>query len=236
MKRAKYRNGMEQNKERITLENIRLQYARWEDLPSDVQTTFASWLGGKLEEGRDFFRHYFYWYNVAREVAFVLRTSYGSTSADVWEEENAMNQFAAAYWRAKGQSMRLLQLEKKLRVILSNLPDPVPPDYDRQTFFRRRYREISADPVVFGHFQFSFALVNLQQPMEFPVALRELISAAASEGNTIPLSPDIPMEETLPYFTVEDIGKTVNAYGLTLPEIQVVCAYSPALQFVQWDA
>ena len=147
----------------------------------------------------------------------------------------AMNRFAVAFWRAKGQSLRLLELERKLRAILSILPDPVPPDRDRRTFFRRHYQEVSADPTAFAHFQFSIALENLQQPVEFPVALRTLISPDASDGNTIPLSPDIPMEETLPYFSVGDIAKTVSAYGLSMPEIQVICAYAPALQFVQWD-
>lgn len=226
---------MQRNAERVALKNVRLQYARWEDLPVDIQTTFASWAGGIWKEGRDFYQLYFYWYSVAREAASVLRASYGRSTADVWEEAYALNQFAVAYWRAKGQSRRLLELEKKLRSVLTILPDPVPPDRDRQTFFRRYYHAVSADPAAFGHFQFSVALDALQRPIEFPIALRTLISPEASDGNTIPLSPDLPMEETLPYFSVSDIGKTVSAYGLTMPEIQVICAYGPSLQFVQWD-
>lgn len=226
---------MEHKKERALLKNVRLQYARWDDLPIEVQNTFALWANGRLEEGRDFYRLYFYWYNVAREAACVLRASYGSTAADVWVEEDAMNRFAVAYWRAKGQSLRLLDLEKKLRILLANLPDPVPADQDRRAYFRRHYQEICANPTAFAYFQFRIALENLQQPIEFPTALRTLISPIASDGNTIPLSPDIPMEETLPYFSVGDIAKTVSAYGLCMPEIQVTCAYHPALQFVQWD-
>lgn len=217
------------------IKNVRLHYARWEDLPPEVKATFAGFMGEDMEHGKAFYRLYFYWYNIAHEVSHALRFLYGTYTGKVWEEENAVNQLAVAYWRTKGQIGRLVQLETGLRQALTNLHDPVPADQDRITYLNTHYQKIGNDPAAYGHYQFSMVRAALERPMDLPNALRRFVTVDASDGATIPLSPDFPLDETLPVHLVEDIRKTLIAYGLKVPEVQAVCQVSPALQFITWD-
>ncbi len=217
------------------IHNIRIHYARWQDLPPEVKATFAGFMGEGLEQGKAFYQLYFYWYNIAHEIGHTLRTLYGAASGKIWEEEMAVNQLAIAYWRAKGQMGRLLQLESGVRLALSHLADPVPADQDRVQYLNKHFQELGNNPAAYGHYQFSMVKAALERPLDFPQALRTLVTPRASDGATIPLAPDFPLDDQLPYRIVDDMRKTLAAYGLRLPEVQLVCAYAPALQFVLWE-
>jgi hypothetical protein len=217
------------------LKNFRLQYARWEDLPPDVQETFTSMMGGDPVEGSDFYRLYFYWYNIAHEVGHILRNLYLTSTISTWNEENAVNQFAVAFWRAKGETERLLTLEMLLRKALTHLPDPVPAQEDRATYLNNHIQAVSNEPAAYSHYQFNMVRSAMAHPIEFSQAIKTLISFDANDGATIPLQPDFPLDDELPHRTVHDLRRTLAAYGLKLPDIQIICFYTPALQFAEWD-
>lgn len=217
------------------LKNIHLQYTRWDDSPAPLQDLFALMMGGDKPQGEAFYKLYFYWYYIAHELGHVLRIQYRGKPENTWEEETAAHQFAVSYWRAKGQFQLLLELESMVRRALQNLPDPVPADADRATYFNHSSEKIASDPAAFWGYQFYLTRANLQRPLDFPNALRSLLSPEASDGTTIPLAPDFPLDDDLPFRTVEDMRKTLMAYGLVLPDVQVINMYSPALQFVQWE-
>lgn len=217
------------------LKNFRLQYARWEDLPEDVQGTFTAMMGGDSEQGADFYRLYFYWFNVAHEVGHILRNLYYTSTVSMWNEENAVNQFAVSFWRAKGETERLFTLDQLLRKALVNLPDPVPVHEDRAAYLNNHMQFVSSNPSAYGHYQFNMVRSALAHPIEFSHALRTLISFDASDGTTIPLQPDFPLDDELPHRTVHDLRRTMAAFGLYLPDIQIICLYTPALQFADWD-
>jgi hypothetical protein len=195
-------------------------------------------MGGDPQAGRSLYRQYFYWYNIAHEVSHVLRRIYASDrradSQGFFEEETAVNQLAVAYWRAKGHAIDLLWLENQLRLALLNIPDPVPPYEDRPAYVNHHFQELS-DPTSYAHLQFNMVVSALDRPLEFSAALQRLVSAQASDGVTIPISPDLPIDENLPYRLVEEMRKTLQAYNLPIPEVQVVCMYAPAIQFVTWE-
>jgi hypothetical protein len=223
---------------RSTIKNIRLHFSRWEDLPAEGQDQFIAFTGGDAKRGRSLYELYFYWYNIPHVVSHVLRRIYaghnGSLWEQIWEEETAVNQLAVAYWRAKGQASRLLELEVELRQALLNIPDPVPNNEDRTVYLNRHAHEM-ADPAAYAHYQFNMVCSALAYPIDFSQALKTLVSPGANDGSTIPLSPDFPLDDDLPYRTVSDMRKTLAAYGLDLPDIQIICMYSPAIQFVIWD-
>ena len=76
----------------------------------------------------------------------------------------------------------------------------------------------------------------LERPLSFPLALKTLIAEDANNGTTIPLAPDAPFKNSqMPQQTVDDMRKTLAAYNIQLPPVQVICQYAPALQFVLWD-
>ncbi len=220
------------------IKNIRLQFARWDDLLVEDQAQFIDFMGGDPLRGQALYELYFYWYNIPHEIAHVLRTIYNPSGGNVWdqiwEEETAVNQIAVSYWRAKGQNMRLLQLENEIQHALMHIPDPVPANEDRVVFLNRHHHDLS-DSASYAHYQFNMVRYALAHPLDLSQALKTLVSPLANDGATIPLSPDFPLDEDLPYRTVDDIRKTLYAYGLQLPEVQIICMYSPALQFVLWD-
>jgi hypothetical protein len=221
------------------LKNIRLQFCRWEDMPAEMQEQFISFMAGNRERGQALYEMYFYWYNIPHEIGHVLRALYNSYaeifSRGVWGEETAVNQFAVSYWRAKGQTARLLKLENELHLALNNMPDPVPANEDRAVYLNNHYRELT-DPSTYGHYQFNMVRYALAHPFDFSQALKTLVTPKANDGVTIPLSPDFPIDEDLPYRTIDDMRKTLLAYGIHLPDIQIICMYSPSLQFVTWDS
>lgn len=219
------------------IKNIHLHFSRWDDLPEETQKEFTAFMGSDPQRGRALFELFFYWYNIPHEVTHVLRRVYTTEESlweQIWDEETAASQFAVAYWRAKGQARRLLELETMLRSALLRIPDPVPANEDRASYLNRHSRDLTA-PAAFAHYRFNMVLAALVRPLDFSQALKKLISPRASDGSTIPLSPDFPLDEDLPYRTVDDIRRTLHAYNLDLPEMQVVCLYSPAIEFVTWD-
>jgi hypothetical protein len=222
-----------------SIKNIRLQFARWDDLTAEDQAQFTEFMGGDPQRGKSLYELYFYWYNIPHEVAHILRTIYNQQTNQIWdqiwEEETAVNQIAVSYWRAKGQQMRLLHLESEIIYALQHIPDPVPANEDRAIFLNRHHHDL-ADTSSYAHYQFNMVRYALAHPMDLSYALRKLVSPQASDGATIPISPDFPLDEDLPYRTVDDMRKTLAACGLRLPDIQIICMYSPALQFVLWDS
>ncbi len=222
-----------------TMKNIRLQFARWEDLPAEIQAVFVQFTIGNQQRGRALYELYFYWYNIPHEIGHVLRALYSSFRGNVmdqmWEEETAVNQFAVSYWRAKGQMPRLLHLENEITQALTHIQDPVPANEDRAVYLSRHRQELSA-PASYAHYQFNMVRSAMSHPLDFSQALKKLITPQANDGTTIPLSPDFPLDADLPYRTVEDMRRTLAAYDVHLPEIQVICMYAPAIQFVTWDS
>ncbi len=221
------------------MKNIRLQFTRWDDLYVEDQEQFITFMGGDAGRGQKLYELYFYWYNIPHEIAHVLRTMFIPARENlwerIWEEETAVNQIAVSYWRAKGQNERLFQLELEIQQALLNIPDPVPANEDRTVFLNRHHQDLT-DPTSYAHYQFNMVRYALAHPLDFSQALKMLVSPHANDGTTIPLSPNFPLDEDMPYRTVEDMRRTLYAYGLKLPEIQVICMYSPALQFILWDA
>ncbi len=216
------------------MKNIRLQFCRWDDLPADIQAVFVQFTIGNQQRGRALYELYFYWYNIPHEIGHVLRSLY-STCSEKWEEETRVNQFAVSYWRAKGQMPRLLHLENEITQALAHIPDPVPANEDRAVYLNLHHQEL-ADPASYAHYQFNMVRAALAHPLDFSQALKKLITPQANDGTTIPLSPDFPLDEDLPYRTVEDMRRTLAAYDVHLPEVQIICMYAPAIQFVTWDS
>lgn len=217
------------------MRNIRLQYAAWADLPADFQSLFIHWLGDDPARGQAFYELYFYWFNIAHEVAHVLREQYGATDRHHWRDEVAVNTFAVAYWGARGESERLRQLSESIGLLLSQLQDPTPSGAIPADYFDQYYSELAQDPPAFGYYHFSMVSAALAQPLSWPEALRTLITPDIVEAAPLAAEPYPAISVDLPPRIVRDLRADVKPYGLHLPEIQITCAFAPELQFVVWD-
>ncbi len=217
------------------LENVRVQFARWDQLPPDIQAWFAGLVGNQMERARSFYELYFYWYNIAHELGHVLQATYDAAAPSSFGEETSVNQFAVSYWYAGNESERLLQLGQWVREALGTLRDPVPADEERSAYFDAHVAELVKDPAAYGHYQFGMVLAALRQPMDLFHALRTFVTPEATQGQQKTQSAYPSVDADLPHRIVDDTRRVLVTYGVSLPDVQVVCAYSPMIQFVRWD-
>jgi len=217
------------------MKNIRLQYSPWEDMSAEIQGLFIEWMDNAPQKGQSFYELYFYWYNIPHELGHILRGYYSSRGDTNWQEENAVNSFAVAYWKARGESNRLQQFRQLVRSAFRKLADPVPIGEDRSSYLDEHYGELASVPSAYGHFQFSMVLNALEEKQNFIQALHSLITTQAIE--TIPphSTPYPEITSDLPYQIVSDMRNYLAAYKVELPDIEVVREFSPNLQFVTWD-
>lgn len=131
-----------------------LYYTSWEDIPNEFQTPFIEMMSGSTARARDFYQLCFYWFNIAHEMAHVLKLEYGTSSyrsGDFWQEEQDCNDFAVAYWRHNRQERRLQTLSELLSEALSHLPDPVPADAKPPAFFNENYAALGKQPAHYAY-------------------------------------------------------------------------------------
>lgn len=211
-----------------------LYYTSWEEIPDEFQAPFIAMLSGSPVRAKDFYQLYFYWFNIAHEMAHILKHKYGTSkdlSGDVWREEQDCNDFAVAYWRHNRQESRLQTLGEWISEALSHLPDPVPADAEPQTFFNENYTELGKQPEKYGHFQFSFVKNAFKEKMDFITVLRTRIHPDAK-----PAVRDLHFDyeeisAALPPRVVEDLRRVIAPFGLALPSINVIQEFYPMLQF-----
>jgi len=217
------------------MKNIHLQYSPWEEMSAEVQSLFIEWMDNNPKKGQSFYELYFYWYNIPHELSHILRGCYSSRGDTNWQEENAVNSFAVAYWKARGEANRLQQFRQLVLSAFSKLEDPVPSGEDRSSYLDEHYGELVPIPSAYGHFQFSMVLNALEEKQSFIQTLHSLITTQAIEAVSPHSTPYPEITSDLPYQIVSDMRNYLAAYKVELPDIKVIRAYSPNLQFVRWD-
>jgi hypothetical protein len=217
------------------MQNIRLQYTTWEEMSEEVQSLFDLWMDNRVGAGQTFYELYFYWFNIAHELAHILRAHYGSQTDSHWKEETSVNDFAVAYWKKRGETKRLYRLRELVNVVFAKLEDPVPTGENRLDYFDNHYRELSTNALAYAHYQFSMVLSALEKQLDFSLALRTLITPQAYEVISLPAATYSVIDADLPPRIVSDMRVYLAPYGVDLPELRINRSFSPMIQFVDWD-
>jgi hypothetical protein len=218
------------------LEDIRVQYALWEDLPEGVKAVFAAFTGGDMGKANAFYTLYFYAYNIPHEMGHVLRFLSGSRTALAYDEELACNRFAVAYWRACEANHLLAQLNRMLLSAMQYIQDPCPPSEDRAAYFNRCYQQIGSDPASYAHYQFSMVLQALEEtessPPNFGAALEDLFGYRLAQVGVFSSRRDPAPHPNLPEETLLDLNNRLVSFGVLIPPVWAECVYTPAVQRV----
>ncbi len=192
-------------------------------------------MGNQVLAARNFFELYFYWFTIAHECGHILRKSYGTLSESRWVEEETANEFAVAYWRAFGETARLGQLARMVSTARSLLPNPILPDQNPSAYFDTHYEELAGNLPAQTYLQFSWMLQALDRPLDLAQVLRSDIT---QDGLAVDPPPPLAYPEVqagLPLRIIPDMRAMLGRYGVRLPEVGVICAYSPEIQFVSFE-
>lgn len=212
-----------------------LQYSRWEDLPRDTQAFFVQIMEGQIQQARTFFELYFYWFNIAHECGHILRKYHGTTSESRWVDEDATNEFAVAYWRAFGESARLEELACLVSGARRLLPSPILQDEDSAAYFDAHYEELASNLPAQTYLQFTWVLHALDRPVDLAQVLRSQLTEDALITDPPPPLAYPEIQVGLPLRIIPDMRELLARYGVRLPQIAVVCAPSPGIQFVSFN-
>ncbi len=212
-----------------------LQYSRWEDLPEATQAFFVQIMDNQAFLGRDFFELYFYWFNIAHQCGHILRKYYGTLSESRWVDEEATNQFAVAYWRTFGELARLEQLAQLARGARRLLPNPILPDQDPPTFFDTHYDQFASNLPAQTYLQLTWVLDAVDRPVDLPQVLTAQITQDALAVAPPPPLAYPEVQAGLPLRIIPDVRTLLARYRVRLPEVAVVCAYSPEIQYVSFE-
>ena len=129
----------------------------WETAPAQMRAVFRTFAGGGEAEAEHLFRAFFNRFLIAHEAGHWLQARADRREPTLYENENAANRLAVAFWRTQPGGERFLaELERLATAAAASLPDPTPAGEDPVAYFGANYRTLGADPLKYGYYQFRF--------------------------------------------------------------------------------
>lgn len=129
----------------------------WETQPPEMRTVFRTFAGGDDAAAEQLFRAFFNRFLIAHEAAHWFQAQAGRRERTLYENENAANRIAVAFWRTQPGGERFLaELERLARRAAASLPDPTPPGEDPVAYFGANYQTLGRNPLQYGYYQFRF--------------------------------------------------------------------------------
>lgn len=143
----------------------------WNIQPAGLRDAFKTFAGGGDADAERLFRTMFNKFLIAHEAGHWLqyRTWKGAPPRMYGFEQDA-NLLAVAFWRTQpGGEAFLAELEQLATRAASALPDPTPQGEDAAAYFGAHYRELGADPMKYGYYQFRFMAdaLRMRQQLDF---------------------------------------------------------------------
>lgn len=157
---------------------------------------------------------YFHWYNLIHELGHAIMMFNNSERPHPAEEEQLVNDFAAAYWRHYGEQDKLRDLEDTVTDALSRLPALTDGDY--LEYAKAHWgEEMLWTFEGYGWFQFNSVGKALSRQHSLEEALGSLCCSrpAPQTGRELPYAGNEDLAETV----VADAVSILSAWGVTLP-------------------
>lgn len=135
----------------------RIVVPSWETTPPEMRAVFREFAAGGDAEAEHLFRAIFNGFLIAHEAGHWFQTHADRRAATLYDNENAANRLAVAFWRTQPDGERLLaELERLTARAADALPDPTPAGEDAVAYFGANYQTLGADPMKYGYYQFRF--------------------------------------------------------------------------------
>ena len=129
----------------------------WETTPPEMRAVFRTFAAGDDAEAEHLFRAVFNRFLVAHEAAHWFQAHAARQQPTLYENENAANRLAVAFWRTQpGGEQFLAEMERLTTRAADALSDPTPAGQDPVAYFGANYQALGADPLKYGYYQFRF--------------------------------------------------------------------------------
>ncbi|MES3035604.1 MAG: hypothetical protein V4813_16500 [Gemmatimonadota bacterium] len=129
----------------------------WDTSPPEMRSVFQTFAGGGEAEAAHFFRAFFNRFLLAHEAGHWFQARAKREERTLYDNENAANRLAVAFWRTQpGGEALLAELESLAARAADRLPDPTPAGQDAVAYFGANYEDLARDPLKYGYYQFRF--------------------------------------------------------------------------------
>lgn len=124
-----------------------LHIAAWGSLAPEDQARFER-LGARLGQGQSgeaLFEESVHHWVFVHELSHWWQACEHKTADTHYSEEYGANRIAAAYWRLKDPAF-MDRTAKRMAVLLSTIPNPVPENQNKETYFNENYEKLDPTP------------------------------------------------------------------------------------------
>lgn len=215
--------------EKSSANNKKILTGLWNKASEDTKQPFINLFSDEHIAG-EFHRIYFQWYNIIHEFGHLLREHHGiqvDWSKEGASEEQAVNDFAMAYWKTFGEASKIEFIMNWIKDILNRMPTPVPKDEDFLGYFNKHFREAQSVEL-YAFLQFTC----VQRAFDSSETLNEVLNRLLGTTNG-----DICGKELIytngyhPQRIIDDCSKILNQMGVSTPtNIEVVLLDNPLIQ------
>ena len=193
---------------------IKIITGQFSQAPEDQQQMIRELLGDDAEYRYEL---YFHWYNVLHELGHAVMMFNSPSRPHPAEEEQLVNNFAAAYWRHYGEAEKLAELGRLVDETLQKLPVPVQDGEDYLAYAKRVWgSDVFFTFNSYGWFQFSGVKAAIAREESLAQAL-----AAMGVGEIVPQDAQTlcyAVCEQMSGQVVADAVQRIKSWGAALPE------------------
>ena len=133
----------------------RIVIPSWESTSPEMRSVFQTFAAGDAAER--LFRVVFNRFLIAHEAGHWFQARANRREATLYQNEDAANRLAVAFWRTQPGGERFLaEVEQLVTAAAAALTDPTPPGEDAVAYFGANYQALGRDPLKYGYYQFRF--------------------------------------------------------------------------------
>lgn len=215
------------NDEKNFLNKRRILTGLWSKASEDTKQPFISLFNDEHNAG-EFHKIYFQWYNIIHEFGHLLRDYHGiqvDWSKEGATEEQAVNDFAMAYWKKFGETSKVEFIMDKIEYILNKISSPVPKDEDILNYYNKHFQELQSVEL-YAFLQFTC----VKKAFDSSETLSEVLDRFGIINTNIHKRELVYLNQCEPQCIVDDCGKILNEMGVMTPDVRVELLDNPQIQ------
>lgn len=142
-----------------------------------------------------------------------------------WEQ--AVNDFAMAYWKKFGETSKIEFIMNWIKDILNRMPTSVPNDEDFLDYFNKHFREAQNSVELYAFLQFTC----VKRAFDSSETLNEVLNRLFGITNGNICGKELVYTSVChPQRIIDDCSKILNQMGVSTPNIEVVLLDNPLIQ------